>query len=65
MLIDKPSYFTNDILFLMDKEHQLKPLDNGRAPMFIWLDNKLVIKGKYIGYDILVDRIEEILKKIE
>lgn len=64
MLTNKPDYFTNDILFLMDKYYQLKPLDNDSAPMIIWLDNKLAIKGKYNGYNILLSTIEDILKKI-
>lgn len=65
MLTHKPDYFTSDILFLMDKDNQLKPLDNDSAPMFVWLDNKLVIKGKYSSYDIFISSIEGILKKIE
>ena len=63
--IRKTDYFTNDILFLIDRENQLEALDKNSAPMFIWLDKKLAIKGIYNSYDITISAINSMFQQIE
>ena len=65
MSTHKIDYFTNDILFLIDRDNQLEPLDKNSAPVFIWLDNNIGFKGIYQGYDITISSILSMLQELE
>lgn len=60
----KTDYFTHDILFLLDKDNQLEPLDKNSAPMFIWLDKNMAIKGIHHSHAISVSAISIMLESL-
>ncbi len=60
----KTDYFTNEILFLIDRDNQLEPLDKMGAPIFIWLDKTMAIKGIHRSYDITPSAISMMLESL-
>jgi hypothetical protein len=65
MSTHKTNYFVPDILFLIDRDNQLEPLDNNSAPIFIWLDKNMAIKGIHRSFIITPSAINSMLQKIE
>lgn len=60
----RPAY-SKKAISLFDNHDILNSIDQGVAPMMFWMDKDMNIAGAFLSYGITINRIEEILDKVD